>query len=37
VALAVPRYTEYWLFFLGIVILAVALVRPQGLVSLVRR
>jgi branched-chain amino acid transport system permease protein len=37
VALAVPRYTEYWLFFLGIVILVVALVRPQGLVSLVRR
>ena len=37
VALAVPRFTEYWLFFLGIVILIVALVRPQGLMSLVRR
>jgi branched-chain amino acid transport system permease protein len=37
VALVVPRFTEYWLFFLGIVILLVALVRPQGLMSLVRR
>ena len=37
VALAVPRFTEYWLFFLGIVILLVALVRPEGLLSLFRR
>ncbi len=36
VALTVPRFTEYWLFFLGIVILLVALLRPQGLMSLVR-
>jgi branched-chain amino acid transport system permease protein len=37
VALTVPRFTEYWLFFLGAVILLVALVRPEGLMSLVRR
>jgi branched-chain amino acid transport system permease protein len=37
VALVVPRFTEYWLFFLGIMILLVALVRPEGLMSLVRR
>jgi branched-chain amino acid transport system permease protein len=37
VAVTLGGFTEYWLFFLGIVILIVALVRPQGLVSLVRR
>jgi len=37
VALAVPRFTEYWLFFLGAVILLVALARPEGLLSLIRR
>mgnify|MGYP001585278421 CR=1 FL=1 len=37
VSLAVPRFTEYWLFFLGIVILLVALGRPQGLMSLFRQ
>jgi branched-chain amino acid transport system permease protein len=36
VALAVPRFTEYWLFFLGVTILLVALTRPQGLMSLFR-
>lgn len=35
-AIAVPRVTEYWFFFLGIAILLVALGRPQGLMSLVR-
>jgi len=34
---AVPRFTEYWLFFLGIAILLVALGRPQGLMSLFRQ
>jgi branched-chain amino acid transport system permease protein len=37
VQLAGPRVTEYWLFVLGIFILFVALVRPAGLLSLVRR
>jgi branched-chain amino acid transport system permease protein len=37
VSLALPRFTEYWIFFLGIVILLVALVRPAGLMSLMRR
>ncbi len=37
VSLALPRVTEYWIFFLGIVILLVALVRPAGLLSLLRR
>lgn len=32
-----PRVTEYWLFILGSFILFVALMRPQGLLSLVRR
>ena len=32
-----PRLTEYWLFILGVFILFVALVRPQGLLSMVRR
>lgn len=32
--IAVPRFTEYWLFFLGTAILVVALGRPQGLMSL---
>lgn len=32
-----PRFTEYWLFVLGVCILFVALVRPAGLLSLVRR
>jgi branched-chain amino acid transport system permease protein len=36
VQLAGPRVTEYWLFILGGFILAVALVRPAGLLSLVR-
>ncbi len=36
-ALVIPRFTEYWLFFLGIAILLVALGRPEGLMSLVRR
>lgn len=34
VQLAGPRVTEYWLFVLGIFILAVALARPAGLLSL---
>ena len=33
-AIAVPRVTEYWFFFLGIAILFVALGRPRGLMSL---
>ncbi len=37
VSLVLPRLTEYWIFFLGIVILLVALVRPAGLLSLYRR
>jgi len=37
VSLAVPLFTAYWPFFLGIVILLVALFRPEGLLSLVRR
>ena len=37
VSLGLPRLTEYWIFFLGIVILLVALVRPAGLLSLFRR
>jgi branched-chain amino acid transport system permease protein len=36
-AIAVPRVTEYWFFFLGIAILFVALGRPQGLMSLLPR
>jgi branched-chain amino acid transport system permease protein len=36
-AIAVPRITEYWFFFLGIAILIVALGRPQGLMSLLSR
>ncbi len=32
-----PRVTEYWLFILGSFILFVALVRPAGLLSLIRR
>jgi branched-chain amino acid transport system permease protein len=36
-AIAVPRVTEYWFFFLGIAILLVALGRPQGLMSLLSR
>jgi branched-chain amino acid transport system permease protein len=36
-AIAVPRITEYWFFFLGVAILCVALGRPQGLVSLLPR
>ncbi len=32
-----PRVTEYWLFILGAFILFVALVRPAGLLSLIRR
>ena len=36
-AIAVPRFTEYWFFFLGIAILLVALGRPQGLMSLLPR
>jgi branched-chain amino acid transport system permease protein len=35
--LAGPRVTEYWLFVLGACVLTVALVRPAGLLSLVRR
>lgn len=35
--IAIPRVTEYWLFFLGIAILLVALGRPQGLMSLLPR
>lgn len=35
--IAVPRFTEYWFFFLGIAILLVALGRPQGLMSLLPR
>jgi branched-chain amino acid transport system permease protein len=31
---AIPRITEYWLFFLGAAIMVVALVRPKGLMSL---
>jgi ABC-type branched-subunit amino acid transport system permease subunit len=37
VSLALPRFTEYWMFFLGIVILLVAMLRPAGLLSLVRQ
>jgi branched-chain amino acid transport system permease protein len=36
-AIAVPRITEYWFFFLGVAILIVALGRPQGLMSLLPR
>jgi len=36
-AIAVPRVTEYWFFFLGVAILLVALGRPQGLMSLLPR
>ena len=32
-----PRITEYWLFILGSFILFVALVRPAGLLSMIRR
>jgi branched-chain amino acid transport system permease protein len=32
-----PRVTEYWLFILGAFILFVALVRPAGLLSFIRR
>ncbi len=32
----IPRITEYWLFFLGVAIMIVALVRPKGLMSLWR-
>ena len=32
-----PRLTEYWLFILGSFILFVALVRPAGLLSMIRR
>jgi branched-chain amino acid transport system permease protein len=37
VSLVLPRLTEYWMFFLGIVILIIAIVRPAGLLSLIRR
>lgn len=36
VGLGLPRFTEYWLFFLGIVILVIAIARPAGLLSLMR-
>jgi branched-chain amino acid transport system permease protein len=36
-AIAVPRVTEYWFFFLGVAILIVALGRPEGLMSLLPR
>ncbi len=31
---AIPRITEYWLFFVGAAIMVVALLRPKGLMSL---
>lgn len=37
VSLVLPRLTEYWMFFLGIVILVIAIARPAGLLSLIRR
>ncbi len=36
VSLALPRLTEYWMFFLGIVILVIAMLRPAGLLSFLR-
>jgi len=37
VSLVVARFTEYWLFFLGAILLVIAMARPEGLMSLVRR
>ncbi len=31
--IAIPRLTEYWLFFLGCIVLLVAFVMPQGLMA----
>ena len=32
-SIAIPRLTEYWLFFLGCIVLVVAFVMPQGLMA----
>lgn len=36
VGLGLPRLTEYWIFFLGVVILVISIYRPAGLLSLGR-
>ena len=29
----IPRMTEYWLFFLGVIVLLIAFVMPRGLMD----
>jgi branched-chain amino acid transport system permease protein len=36
-AFVIPRYTHYWLFVLGAILLAVALVMPHGLMGVFQR